>query len=107
MAEINQDFESVFLTYKDIRENNPTWSDRMIEDYLSLKRDVNTVATEASTTITNTEQVFDNGKSKVRLNSIERSIERLKQDQSDKKTRVRVNLTEKALKNTIQQLVAW
>lgn len=31
-------FTEVFLTYKDVKEANPGWTDRMIEDYLSLKR---------------------------------------------------------------------
>ena len=39
-------FEQVFLTYKDVKEANPGWTDEMVEDYLSLKRDlVNTTVT--------------------------------------------------------------
>ncbi len=36
MAESNQ----VLLTYKDIKEANPDWTEKMIEDYLSMKRDL-------------------------------------------------------------------
>lgn len=38
MAE--QTGEGIFLTYKDVKEANPKWSDKMIEDYLSIKRDL-------------------------------------------------------------------
>lgn len=44
MANTAQDFEAVFITYKDVKDANPLWSDRMIEDYLSLKRDLVLVA---------------------------------------------------------------
>lgn len=40
MANTAQEFEQVFLTYKDVREANPDWTEQMIEDYLSLKRDL-------------------------------------------------------------------
>lgn len=39
MVNIIQDSEAVFLTYRDVRENNPSWTDRMIEDYLARGRD--------------------------------------------------------------------
>ena len=32
------EFPSVFTTYRDVREANPSWTDRMVEDYLSSKR---------------------------------------------------------------------
>lgn len=41
-----QYFESVFITYKDVKEANPTWTDRMVEDYLALKRDLTLVSDE-------------------------------------------------------------
>jgi len=44
MANTAQDFESVFTTYRDIKEANPKWSDLMVEDYLSLKRNVTFVS---------------------------------------------------------------
>ncbi len=44
MANTPQDFTQPFLTYKDVREANPDWTDRMIEDYLSLKRDLTRTA---------------------------------------------------------------
>lgn len=44
MANTPQDFTQVFLTYQDVREANPTWTDRMIEDYLALKRDLTRTA---------------------------------------------------------------
>lgn len=40
MADTENSFEQVFTTYKEVKEANPEWSDRMIEDYLSLKRDL-------------------------------------------------------------------
>lgn len=46
MARVADSFEQIFLTYKDVRDANPQWSNQMIEDYLSLKRDVNSVAEE-------------------------------------------------------------
>ena len=42
---------SVFLTYHDVKTNNPTWTDKMIEDYLALKRDVSSVASAVDTSI--------------------------------------------------------
>lgn len=40
MASTSANFTQIFLTYKDIKEANPTWSDKMIEDYLATKRDL-------------------------------------------------------------------
>ena len=47
MASITESFTQIFLTYKDVKEANPDWSERMIEDYLSLKRDLETTADSA------------------------------------------------------------
>lgn len=44
MVNTTQDFTQVFLTYKDVREANPNWTERMIEDYIGLKRDLLTTA---------------------------------------------------------------
>jgi hypothetical protein len=44
MASTKSEFEQVFLTYRDVKEANPGWTDRMIEDYLSLKRDLELTA---------------------------------------------------------------
>lgn len=44
MASTTDLFENIFLTYKDIKEQNPDWSEKMIEDYLSFKRDLITTA---------------------------------------------------------------
>ena len=44
MASVSDQFQQVFLTYKDVRDANPGWTERMIEDYLSLKRDVELAA---------------------------------------------------------------
>ncbi|MEE9223104.1 MAG: hypothetical protein V3V40_06565 [Nitrosomonadaceae bacterium] len=52
MASVRSELEEVFITYKDVREANPGWSDLMVEDYLSLKRGVGIVA-EAADTIVN------------------------------------------------------
>tara|TARA_R110000851_G_scaffold91866_1_gene200518 strand:+ start:900 stop:1427 length:528 start_codon:yes stop_codon:yes gene_type:complete len=46
-------FEQVFITYKDVREANPGWTEEMIEDYLSLKRDL-TSSTETADLATDT-----------------------------------------------------
>ena len=40
MVDTANDFTQIFLTYKDIRDANPKWSDKMVEDYLALKRDL-------------------------------------------------------------------
>ena len=40
MANTAQDFEAVFTTYRDVKQANPGWSDLMVDDYLSLKRNV-------------------------------------------------------------------
>jgi len=47
MANLSSGFTQIFLTYKDVKDANPDWSDRMIEDYLSLKRDLETTADSA------------------------------------------------------------
>ena len=47
MASLSENFTQIFLTYKDVKEANPDWSDRMIEDYLSLKRDLESTADSA------------------------------------------------------------
>ncbi len=43
MASTTNKFEQVFITYRDIKEAHPTWSDKSIEDYLSFKRDLSLV----------------------------------------------------------------
>ncbi len=40
MASTSSEFEQVFLTYRDIKEAHPSWTDKAIEDYLSFKRDL-------------------------------------------------------------------
>ena len=44
MADTKLSFTQVFLTYREVRTNNPQWTEEMIEDYLSLKRDLLTVS---------------------------------------------------------------
>ena len=44
MADTKLSFTQVFLTYREVRTNNPGWTEEMIEDYISLKRDLLTVA---------------------------------------------------------------
>ena len=44
IADTLQNTGQVLLTYRDIREANPNWSEQMIEDYASLKSDVFTVS---------------------------------------------------------------
>lgn len=43
MHSIESEFTAVFLTYKDVKEANPDWSDRMISDYMGAKRNLSTV----------------------------------------------------------------
>lgn len=47
MANLTEKFTQVFLTYKDVKEANPEWSDIMVEDYLSIKRDLSATADSA------------------------------------------------------------
>lgn len=49
MANTAQQFEGVFFTYRDVKEANPGWSDQMIEDYLSIKRNTVLVAETTDT----------------------------------------------------------
>ena len=49
-------FEQVFITYKDVREANSGWTEEMIEDYLSLKRDL-TNSTETADLATDTSSI--------------------------------------------------
>ncbi len=44
MASTKSGFQEIFLTYKDIHEAAKDWPDRLIEDYLSLKRDLELTA---------------------------------------------------------------
>lgn len=46
MASVANTFTSVYLTYRDVKEAHPSWSDKSIEDYLSIKRDLVSVAEE-------------------------------------------------------------
>ena len=48
MADPN-DFQGVFISYREVSEANPHWGERMVEDYMSLKQ--NTILT-AETVIT-------------------------------------------------------
>lgn len=54
MVDTVSEFRQIFLTYKDVKENNPNWTDRMIEDYLSMKQDLITTA-EAGDSVANTD----------------------------------------------------
>ena len=47
MVDTVSGFEQIFLTYKDVKEANPGWTDEMVEDYLALKRDVTTTTVTA------------------------------------------------------------
>ena len=71
MANTPQNFTQVFLTYKDVKEANPGWTDRMIEDYLGLKRDLLTTAEAGDNTI-NQQLFFLNPLA--RINNIQRQI---------------------------------
>ena len=51
MANTPADFTQIFLTYKDVKEANPTWSDKMVEDYLALKQDLLLTAETGDATI--------------------------------------------------------
>ena len=50
MADIVNQFESVLISYEDVRREHPTWSDIAIEDYMARLRDMVRVA-EKTTTI--------------------------------------------------------
>ncbi len=47
MASIKSGFTSRYLTHRDIKEINPGWTDGLVDDYLALKRDVESVADES------------------------------------------------------------
>jgi hypothetical protein len=49
------EFQQVFISYREVKEANPDWSERMIEDYMSLKLDVllTAEAGDSTTTIVN------------------------------------------------------
>ena len=47
MVDTVNEFQQIFLSYKDVSEANPDWSDQMVEDYLATKRDI-TAATETA-----------------------------------------------------------
>ena len=53
MADPIEEFQSVFISYREVREANPQWSERMVEDYMSLKTNTNIVANTVNN-ITNT-----------------------------------------------------
>ena len=44
MTNTKSKFTSIFLTHKDVKDANPDWTDRMVEDYLATKRDLEAVA---------------------------------------------------------------
>ena len=50
MANTAQDFEQVFVSYKDVKDAHPGWSDKAIEDYLSISRNVGFLAEETDST---------------------------------------------------------
>lgn len=50
MVDTVSDFRQIFLTYKDVAENNPQWSEKMIEDYLALKQDLELTAEAGDST---------------------------------------------------------
>ena len=43
MAEVIGEFSQIFLTYKDVAEANPHWTQKMVEDYLAGKRELGSV----------------------------------------------------------------
>ena len=47
MVDTVNEFQQIFLSYKDVSEANPEWSDQMVEDYLATKRDIS-AATETA-----------------------------------------------------------
>ncbi len=55
MPDTTEQFQQVFIAYKEVKEANPEWSDRMIEDYMSLKSDIELTAEvgDGTTTIVN------------------------------------------------------
>jgi hypothetical protein len=53
MVDTVSEFQQVFLTYKDVAEANPNWTDRMVEDYLATKRDIG-IATNTADKAVNT-----------------------------------------------------
>ena len=50
MASTTDQFTQKFLTYKDVKDSNPDWTEDMVEDYLSLKRDLVTTADAGDST---------------------------------------------------------
>ena len=40
MANTAQDFEAYFITHREVKQANPTWSDRMVDDYISIKTNI-------------------------------------------------------------------
>jgi len=57
MADIVNEFEVRLVTYNDVREAHPNWSESAIEDYMARLRDVIKLA-DQSNTIENT--IVDN-----------------------------------------------
>jgi hypothetical protein len=49
------EFQQVLISYREVKEANPEWSERMIEDYMSMKEDilVTAEASDSTTTIVN------------------------------------------------------
>lgn len=48
MVDVLVDSQQIFLTYADVREENPDWSEKMIQDYLAVKGDLLETAEETS-----------------------------------------------------------
>jgi hypothetical protein len=40
IPDTSEGFQQVFLSYREVKEANPTWSERMVEDYMSMKQDI-------------------------------------------------------------------
>lgn len=62
MADTQLQFRQIFLTYRDVKEHNPTWSTQMIEDYMATKQSIfitSVAADNAQDTADNAETIAE------------------------------------------------
>jgi capsule polysaccharide export protein KpsE/RkpR len=48
IVDLVNEFQQVFVSYREVREANPGWTERMVQDYMSLKQDVVLTASGSS-----------------------------------------------------------
>ncbi len=106
MANILQNFEIALITYQDVREAHPSWSDIAIEDYQARYRDFVQVAEQSDDTL---EDVDTGTATEARLRALvfrlDERITDLEQRSADSSINHKFAIINKRINNLIDTLI--